>query len=213
MRNGLVKNVLLLLILLLATGILFGCSADAPDEEGTEEAEGEIIVFAEPMAIPENVAAMENILSMVTELGERLNAENGYYGDLHDIIVANGNRQGPEHLELWELLYEMRLEIGATYLYTFIDGGGAYNEIIVDSLDPEDMDPFGYKYEKEIWTVEAFRKGEPSVGMDAWMDEYGEGLQKSGFAPIFNSDGEIAFLLGLDYPVPELEPYEELWNY
>ncbi len=48
---------------------------------------------------------------------------------------------------------------------------------------------------------------------DAWMDEYGEGVQKSGFAPIFNSDGEISFLLGIDYPVPELEQYEEPWNY
>jgi hypothetical protein len=202
-----VKNVLLLLVLFLALGLIVGCGDDSPAGETTE------IEFIDPMAIPENVAAMDNILAIVTELGERLNAEDGYYGDLHDIIVANGNRQGPEHMELWEIIYAMRIETGATYVYSFIDGGGEYNQIIVDGLDPEDMDPYGFEYEKEPWTIEAFRKGEPTVAQDAWMDEYGEGLQKSGFAPIFNSDGEISFLLGLDYPVPELEQHEELWNY
>ena len=212
------KKVLLLLVLVLALGLVVGCGDDAPvddvappDDDVAEEPADDAEEF-DPMAIPENVAAMENILAIVTELGERMNAEDGYYGDLHDVVVANGNRQGPEHLELWEMLYDMRIEVGATYVYSFIDGGGDYNEIIVDGLDPEDMDPYGYEYEKEPWTVDAFATGQPTVAADAWMDEYGEGLQKSGFAPIFNSDGEIAFLLGVDYPVPELEQYEGiLW--
>lgn len=217
------KKVLMLLLFLLVLGLAAGCGGDSnadelPADEVTtsdpaEEPAGDAVVFADPMGIPENVEAMENILAIITELGERLNAEDGYYGDLHDIIVANGNRQGPEHLELWEILSAMRIETGATYLYTFIDGGGASNKIIVDSLDPEDMDPYGFEYEKEPWTIQAFRRGEPTVAQDAWMDYYGEGLQKSGFAPVFNSDGEVSFLLGIDYPVPELEPYEELWSY
>lgn len=203
------KKALLLLVLVLALGLVVGCGEDAPaDDVAPPDDDGEL----SPMDIPENVAAMENILAIITELGERLNAEGGHYGDLHDIVVANGNRQGPEHLELWERLWDMRVEVGATYLYTFIDGGGDYNLIIVDALDPQDQDPYGFEYEKEPWTVEAFATGQPTVGEDAWMDEYGEGLQKSGFAPIFNSDGEISFLLGIDYPVPELEQYEGiLW--
>jgi len=206
------KRKLMLLSFFVALILIYGCAADQADED-REEAESPTRVFAEPLAIPENVAAMDHILAVITELGERLNAEGGYYGDLHDVIVANGNRQGPEHLELWEMLYEMRIETGATYLYSLIDGGGAFNQVIVDSLDPEDMDPYGYKYEKEFATVEAFKKAKPFVALDAWMDEYGEGLHKSGFAPIFNSKGEIAFLLGIDYHVPELKPFEELWNY
>jgi hypothetical protein len=39
-------------------------------------------------------------------------------------------------------------------------------------------------------------------------DSYG--LQKSAFAPIFNSKGEVSFLLGIDYPVPGLEAFEEI---
>lgn len=210
------KKALLLLVLVLALGMVVGCGDDAPvddvappdDDVVDEPADDEL----DPMEIPENVAAMENILAIITELGERLNAEEGYYGDLHDVVVANGNRQGPEHLELWEVLWDMRVEVGATYLYSFIDDGGDNNLIIVDSLDPEDMDPYGFEYPKEPWTVEAFATGKPTVAADAWMDEYGEGLQKSGFSPIFNSDGEISFLLGIDYPVPELEQYEGiLW--
>ena len=209
------KKALLLLVLFLALGLLVGCGDDAPADDVAppdDDAVDEPVEDDEfdPMSIPENVAAMENILAIVTELGERMNAKDGYYGDLHDVVVAQGNRQGPEHLELWELMYDMRVETGSTYVYSFIDGGGNYNEIIVDGLEPEDMDPYGYEYEKEPWTVEAFATGQPTVAEDAWMDAYGEGLQKSGFAPIFNSDGEISFLLGVDYPVPELEQYEGL---
>ncbi len=43
-----------------------------------------------------------------------------------------------------------------------------------------------------------------------WMDYYGHGLHKSAFAPVFNSAGEISFLLGLDLQVPELESFEDI---
>lgn len=212
------KKVLLLLVLLLALGLVIGCGDDAPTEDATppdddvaEEPADDAADEFDPMSIPENVAAMENILAIVTDLGERLNVEDGYYGDLHDVVVANGNRQGPEHQELYDLFHAWMNEVGATYLYSFIDDGGDNNLIIVDGALPEDMDPYGYEYEKEPWTVDAFATGEPTVAADAWMDDYGYGLQKSGFAPVFNSDGEISFLLGIDYPVPELEPYEELY--
>jgi hypothetical protein len=159
---------------------------------------------------PENVEAMEKVLALVTAYGEELNAADGYYGDLHDVVVANGNRQGPEHDELYEIFHNWMLESGATYLYSFADDGGDNNLIIVDGAFPEDMDPYGTEYEKEPWTIEAFETGKPTVSKTTWVDDYGYGLQKSAYAPVFNSAGEVSFLLGIDFPVPELEAFEDI---
>jgi hypothetical protein len=203
------KKALLFLVLFLVLGMVAGCgqpAADPAPDEAPEEGDVDIHDF------PENNEAMAKLLALVTAYGEELNAADGYYGDLHDVVVANGNRQGPEHDELYEIFHNWMLESGATYLYSFIDGGGDYNLIIVDGAFPEDMDPFGYEYEKEPWTIDAFATGEPQVSSRTWMDEYGYGLQKSAFAPVFNSAGEISFLLGIDFPVPELEPFEDIMD-
>ncbi|MDZ4133001.1 MAG: hypothetical protein U1E11_07665, partial [Dethiobacteria bacterium] len=193
----------LFLVLSLFLGFTFGCGQDqaveetAPPVEETEEVEEAEEVDVHDF--PENNEAMAEILAIVTELGERLNEKEGYYGDLHDIVVANGNREGAEHDELYELFHAMLLEVESTYLYSFIDGGGDLNLLIVDGGLPEDQDDFGAEYAKEPWTIEAFATGEPTVSKRAWMDD-SYGLQKSAFAPIFNSKGEVSFLLGIDYP-------------
>jgi hypothetical protein len=207
------KKALLFLVLFLVLGMVVGCGQPTADpapapvpDEAPEEGDVDIHDF------PENNEAMAKLLALVTAYADELNAADGYYGDLHDVVVANGNRQGPEHDELYEIFHNWMLESGATYLYSFIDDGGDYNLIIVDGAFPEDMDPFGYEYEKEPWTIDAFATGEPQVSLRTWMDEYGYGLQKSAFAPVFNSAGEISFLLGIDFPVPELEPFEEIMD-
>jgi hypothetical protein len=208
------KKALLFLVFLLVLGLSLGLAAGCGQEQVTDEAPAENGDMDDDdiYDFPENNEAMAEILAIVTELGERLNEEGGYYGDLHDVVVANGNRQGPEHAELYELFNAWIYEVEATYLYSFIDGGGDYNLIIVDGAEPEDMDPYGYEYEKEPWTVDAFATGEPQVAKTTWMDDYGYGLQKSAFAPVFNSEGEISFLLGIDYPVPQLEAFPEIMD-
>jgi hypothetical protein len=193
------KKLLFFVLIVLLISLAVGCAQQ--EEEPAADVDYDF---------PENVEAMENVLAIVTDLGNRLNEKDGYYGDLHDIVVANGNRQGPEHDELYELFHEWMLEVGATYLYSFADGGGDYNLIIVDGAFPEDMDPYGTEYEKEPWTIEAFETGQPTVSKTTWEDDYGYGLQKSAYAPVFNSDGEVSFLLGIDYPVPELEEFEDI---
>ncbi len=196
--------IVFILVLGLSLGLAAGCGEQAAEDDASPVDDPEIYDF------PENNEAMDKVLAIVTELGDRLNEADGYYGDLHDVVVENGNRQGPEHDELYALFNEWIYEVEATYLYSFIDGGGDYNLIIVDGAEPEDMDPYGTEYEKEPWTVEAYATGEPQVSLTTWMDDYGYGLQKSAYAPVFNSEGEISFLLGIDYPVPELEEFEEI---
>ncbi len=211
------KKALLFLVFLLVLGLSLGLAVGCGQEQAVGEDPADDDPATDDPAVdihdfPENNEAMAHILAIVTELGERLNARDGYYGDLHDVVVANGNRQGPEHDELYELFHEWMHEVGATYLYSFIDDGGDNNLIIVDGAEPQDMDPYGYEYEKEPWTIEAFETGQPTVSLRTWMDDYGYGLQKSAFAPIFNTAGEISFLLGIDYAVPELEAFPEIMD-
>ena len=207
------KKIILFMVLLLVLGLAVGCGQPAADQAPTPAPdetpeEGDVDIYD----FPENNEAMATLLALVTAYGEELNAKDGYYGDLHDVVVANGNRQGPEHDELYEIFHKWMLESGATYLYSFIDDGGENNLIIVDGAFPEDMDPYGTEYPKEPWTVDAFATGEPQVAKSTWMDDYGYGLQKSAFAPVFNSAGEISFLLGIDFPVPELESFEDIMD-
>lgn len=201
------------LVLGLAMGLTAGCGQQQPAEDTTPPADdasdGDALDIYD---FPENNEAMAEILAIITDFGERLNEKDGYYGDLHDAVVAAGNRQGPEHDELYALFNAMLVESGATYLYSFVDDGGDNNLIIVDGSEPEDQDPYGTPYPKEPWTVDAFATGEPQVAKTTWMDDYGYGLQKSAFAPVFNSKGEISFLLGIDYPVPSLEAFEEIMD-
>ncbi|MBW6463058.1 MAG: hypothetical protein K0B84_02585 [Firmicutes bacterium] len=204
--------IVFLLVLGMTLGLTAGCGQDQAVEDTTPPADDAAEDDVDIYDFPENNEAMAQILAIVTELGDRLNERDGYYGDLHDVVVANGNRQGPEHAELYALFNEWIYEVEATYLYSFIDDGGDNNLIIVDGAEPEDMDPYGYEYPKEPWTVDAFATGEPQVAKTTWMDDYGYGLQKSAFAPVYNSDGEISFLLGIDYPVPQLEDYTEIMD-
>ncbi|MGM0689414.1 MAG: hypothetical protein ACQESO_07515 [Bacillota bacterium] len=185
-------------VLVLSVGLVVGCGQpDAgPDEEVNFD-------------FPENNEVSEKVLGIVIILADRLNEADGYYGDLHDVVVANGNRQGPEHDELYEIFNGMLYETGATYVYSLIEGDDDDALIIVDGAEPEDMDPYGYAYPMEPQMETAFA-GTPAVALHTWMDDYGYGVQKSAFAPVFNSAGEVAFILGVDYPAPELEPFPEI---
>jgi hypothetical protein len=206
------KKAFLFLVFLLVLGLSLGMIVGCGEKQAVDEKPDVDDPDADIYDFPENNEAMAEILAIITELGERLNEKDGYYGDLHDAVVAAGNRQGPEHAELYALFHAWMKEVGATYLYSFIDDGGDYNLIIVDGAEPQDMDPYGYEYEKEPWTVEAFATGKPTVAKSTWMDDYGYGLQKSAFAPVFNSAGEISFLIGIDYPVPQLEAFPQIMD-
>lgn len=198
------KKVLMIMVFMLVLGLLLGSTMGCGQPDAVPDVDDEV-----NYDFPENNEVSEKVLAITIELADRLNEADGYYGDLHDVVVANGNRQGPEHDELYEIFNGMLYETGATYVYSFIEGDDDDALIIVDGAEPEDMDPYGYAYPMEPQMEEAFA-GTPAVALHTWMDDYGYGVQKSAFAPVFNSAGEIAFILGVDYPAPELEPFPEI---
>lgn len=118
----------------------------------------------------------------------------------------------------------VREESGATYVYVLSpteDG-----EIILSCDDSnevpfyitvdgsEDPDDWGVDYEWEVQFTEAW-EGEAAAARSAWInDEAGNNhdICWSAFAPIYDGEGNVVCILGIDYPCADvLNDYPE-WN-
>ncbi|RST77393.1 hypothetical protein D4T97_002595 [Siminovitchia acidinfaciens] len=128
---------------------------------------------------------------------------NGELGDAHEKIVADGHRDSEEYKEFQEVLKQILDASKATYVYTLIKVDDDMTNLIAEAADEEDADPFGNEYEMEPQFETAFA-GEPDHAVHTWDDE-DYGTQKSAFAPIYNSKQEIVAILGIDYPIEELQ--------
>lgn len=127
---------------------------------------------------------------------------DGEMGDLHEQIVADGHRDSQAYKDFMAILQQIRDVNQATYVYTLIKVSDEMTNLIVDAAEGEEADPFGTEYEMEPQFETAFA-GTPDYAVHTWDDEE-YGTQKSAFAPIHNSQGEVVAILGVDYPAPEL---------
>ena len=111
-------------------------------------------------------------------------------------------------------------ETGALYVYTLTPGTdgvpaldgesgeeGSYL-ITVDGCD--DPDDWATDYGWEVQFTEAW-EGTPASARSAWNEE--EDFQCwSAFAPVYDSEGNVVCILGIDYPCADvLNDYPE-WN-
>ena len=131
---------------------------------------------------------------------------DGEMGDFHQQIVADGHRDSQAYADFVAILQQIRDANQATYVYTLIKTSDEMTNLIVDAAEGEEADPFGTEYEMEPQFKTAFA-GTPDYAEHTWDDDT-YGTQKSAFAPIHNSQGEIVAILGVDYPAPELAAAE-----
>lgn len=118
-------------------------------------------------------------------------------------------------------LDNIREEAGATYVYalspagedgepalTSEDTNGQPFVITVDGS--EDPDDWAAEYDWEIQFTEAW-EGTPAAARSAWDDE--EDTQCwSAFAPVYDSEGNVVCILGIDFPCTELIANYPEWN-
>ncbi|HHY90072.1 MAG TPA: hypothetical protein GX503_00255 [Clostridiales bacterium] len=196
------KKIAILLILgLLIMAFAVGCGA--PAEENTDEPAAE-----ENNAQADNAAANQEEMNRL--VGEKVMSIaataslllNGELGDLHEQVVADGHRNSEAYEKIRDVLRKVQEINNSTYVYTLIKVSDDMTHLIVDAADEEDADEFGTEYEMEPQFEKAFA-GEPAYAIHTWEDET-YGIQKSAFAPIYNSKGEIVAILGVDHPAPEL---------
>ncbi len=193
----------LVLMLVLVLFAFVGCGG-ADNGDGVEDNGGGSDAVEMP---PEVEAVIDKVTALAADYALLLNGE---WADLYDEMLISG--EGPDFAEFDNLkatLDQFRIESGAYYVYvlTDMDPHDDFFEITVDGS--EDPDDFMYQYEVEGQFFVA-QNGEPCAALSAWDDDVDDPVW-SAFAPIYNSDGNVVGILGIDYPAPEILDFPE-WN-
>lgn len=191
---------MLLLVLSLSLFAFAGC--------GGEDDNGGFYLPDDPEEIPDEVqAVMDNVTSIAANYALQLDGE---WADEYAALLDSGEGTDyPEFDNLKATLDQFRIESGAYYVYmlTDMDPDDEYFEITVDGS--EDPDEWMLQYPVEGQFYEA-QNGEPCAALSAWDDDVDDPVW-SAFAPVYNSDGNVVGILGVDYPAPEILDFPR-WN-
>ena len=146
--------------------------------------------------------------------------EEATWGDNYVALLDSGEARDFEGYDAMQAeLAGIAEEIGATYVYALTPGtdgvpdiAGASGEdgaylITVDGCD--DPDDWATDYGWEVQFTEAW-EGTPAAARSAWDD--GGAYCWSAFAPIYDSEGTVVALLGIDYPCDEVVAEYPEWN-
>jgi len=167
-----------------------------------------------------------------TACGGQSDLSEESWGDQYQALVESGEaREHTDYQAMADTLIDIRDESGATYVYVM--SPGVDGEPVLESENTteqpflltvegsEDPDPWAEDYGWEVQFTEAW-EGVPAAARSAWDDsDAGDASYMcwSAFAPIFNSEGAVVAILGIDYPCtdvldkyPEWNRYADNWN-
>ncbi|MGL5972868.1 MAG: hypothetical protein ACRCZK_04070 [Oscillospiraceae bacterium] len=151
----------------------------------------------------------DKVIKIAEDYSEQL---NGDFGDKHVSLINTSTKDIYDkdiYNEMKVTLDDIREKSGAYYVYVLYSKEleSEYYNITVDgSVEP---DEWFNEYEYEIQFKEAM-EGNAAAARSAWDDDTND-LCWSAFAPIYNSNGDIVAILGVDYPSPEILDFAE-WN-
>ena len=160
--------------------------------------------------LPEAVAELrDQSMDYVRDYAKKL--EGGWSDRLELLISQNlgeASMNSAEYTALKSTLDSYRAECGATYMYALVpDSEGNYYITIDGSEEP---DKWGTDYGSEVQFKEAYEAGLVASARSGWQDGEGKWCW-SVFSPLYNSNGNIIAILGIDYPAPVLADYPE-WD-
>ena len=180
--------------------------------------------------VPDDIQAVrDNVTDLVAKYAAMLSHRDVEittdFGNQYVDLLASGKaREYTDYDFMKATLDAVREESGATYVYVMTPGtdgepdiNGDYTEegtflITVDGS--EDPDDWGVDYGWEVQFTEAW-EGEAAAARSAWInDEAGNNhdICWSVFAPIYDGEGNVVAILGIDYPCADvLNDYPE-WN-
>jgi len=165
--------------------------------------------------------AMVMVFSMLFSLTGCGGDDPQCWGDKYAALLDSGEARDYEgYDEMKAELDNIREEIGATYVYVLTPGtdgvpdiagesgeDGAYLITVDGSEDPDD---WAVDYGWEVQFTEAWT-GTPAAARSAWNDS--DELQCwSAFAPVYDSEGTVVAILGIDYPCTEVAQANPEWN-
>ena len=108
--------------------------------------------------------------------------------------------------QIKDLMSEIKQRNDLTYVYSLVDDGSEFKYIVSGYSENENQNEWGYlgyADPKDIFSEEASLVLDDGKGRYTEPQDYGEnyGLLVSGFAPIFNSRGDIVGIVGIDLSV------------
>lgn len=197
-----------LLIAIMALVMAFGLAACGGAEE-------------EAITVPDEVKAVRaEVEGYAADYAQQL-TDDGWGDKYVDLLASGEARDYAEYNDIMQVLWDAREECGATYIYALtplVDGEITYDvedtsaceyfAITVDGC--EEPDDWGVEYEWEIQFTEAW-EGAAASARSAW-DNYGDGYCWSAFAPVYDSEGNVVCILGIDYPCDDLIADFPEWN-
>ncbi len=143
---------------------------------------------------------------------------DGTWADNYVNLLQSGKQTShADFAKLKATLDDIRLQANATYAYIIMpikDGkadinGDIHGDFMLTIDGSEEPEEWGETYDSEVQFIEAWQ-GSPSVARSAWDDD--GATQWSTFAPIYDSQGKVIGLLGLDFPVDDVIATHPEWN-
>jgi len=188
MKKGL-RLIYILFALLLAAVILPGCGGEEEEQ------------------MPEEISIVAAKAATLSEMyADRLSGE---WGDMHALLIES--KEGgdfPGFSEMQAVLIELAKESSAARIYTMYPPGpkviAPYLITFDGSLSPG---VYGTLFEWEPAFTIAW-EGETESLDHAWTNARGD-IFISAYSPVYDSEGNITAILGVDYPAPEAALYPE----
>lgn len=198
MKNNLKKFAFVCLIV-TAVFTVTACGDNSQDTKDTTTA-------TPPEAVCE---VRDNAMDYVRQYAQAL---EGSWTDRLEILISQNlgenTMDSQEYTALKTTLDGYRTECGATYMYVLVPDAESNYYITIDGSD--DPDTWGESYGNEIQFTEAYEAGLVASARSGWQDDDGKWCW-SVFAPLYNTNGNIIGILGIDYPAPVLADYPE-WD-
>lgn len=145
--------------------------------------------------------------------------EPASWADQYVALIDSGEgRDYADYESIKAELDTIREDIGATYVYVLtpmtddeIAFDGNPDEGFAITVDgSEEPDDWGVVYDWEVQFKEAW-EGEAAAARSAWNDSDTEQCW-SAFAPVYDSEGNVVCILGIDYPCTDVTAEYPEWN-
>jgi len=181
-------------------------------------------VEEEAPAVPKDIQNVKEEASTYVETYAKQLTDAGWGDDYVALLSSGEARDHADYESIMEVISDYRAECGATYMYVLtpvVDGEITYDvkktrdlpfAITVDGC--EDPDAWGIEYDWEIQFTEAW-EGATAAARSAWInDAVGDNhdICWSAFAPVYDSEGNVVCILGIDFPCAEVLNNYPQWN-
>lgn len=112
------------------------------------------------------------------------------------MLLKPGDEVTNDYQKMTNFLKQIQKENDLTYIYTFILGEKEDKVLFVLDADSEEPCAIGEEFQKEDEIAQAF-SGQASFNKEFTTDEWGTYI--SGYAPMYDENGNVVAVLGIDY--------------